>query len=194
MKDGQTQPCFQGMSQGFRGYVENYFGTRHNDLFCSSSVVIRKEVFEHVGYFDERISSSEDLDMWFRIILHYPVVYYDKVLAYYYQDAENRVAYDTVKRFPLNKDIKFYIDKYIPYFKKNKTFSKFLNSRCAAALIYEGYYFGTTEERKAADKVVDGLQFDDIHPKYKWIFKTPRWFGRIVYAIVGLKKWILRNE
>ena len=43
----------QGMGDGYRGYVENYFGTSHNDLFCSSSVVINKDVFDKVGCFDE---------------------------------------------------------------------------------------------------------------------------------------------
>ena len=62
IRRGKYYKWNQGMGEGYRGYVENYFGTKHNDLFCSSSVVIRKEIFEKVGYFDERISSSEDLD------------------------------------------------------------------------------------------------------------------------------------
>lgn len=190
VKHGKTQPCFQGMGQGFRGYVDNYFGTRHNDLFCSSSVMIRKEVFEVAGYFDERISASEDLDMWYRIILRYPVVYYDKVLAYYNQNAENRVAYDTDVRFPLTKDIKYYIDKYQSDFQQHPAFSKFMNNYVATGLLNEGYYFGSAQERKDADVVVKKLKYDDIHPKYRWIYKSPRWFGKIVYGIVCLKKKI----
>lgn len=180
----------QGMGDGFRGYVEDYFGTTHNDLYCSSSVVIRKEVFDYVGYFDERISSTEDLDMWYRIILHYPVVFYDRVLVYYNQDAENRVAYDTNVRFPLTKDIKYYFDKYHDEFDCNPTFSRFMNNYVAANLLKEGYYFGTKQERIDSDKVVKSLRYQDIHPKYRWIFKTPRWFGKIVYKIVCLKKKI----
>ena len=193
VKGDRCEPCDQDIGIGYRGYVEGYFASSHNDLFCSSSVVIRKEVFENVGYFDERIASSEDLDMWYRIILHYPVVYYDKVLAYYNQNAENRVAYDTDVRFPLTKDIKYYIDKFEEDFKCNKVFSHYLNSRVAADLLIEGYYFGTSQERKDADHVVSLLQYSDIHPKYRWIFKTPRWFGWIVYKIVTLKKAIARG-
>lgn len=53
-----------GLPDGYRGYVENYFQmpTRVSDLFCSSSVVIRKDVFERVGMFDERLRYSEDID------------------------------------------------------------------------------------------------------------------------------------
>ncbi len=190
VKRDKCDPCSQRLGEGFRGYVDNYFSTSHNDLFCSSSVVIRKDLFEDVGYFDERIASSEDLDMWYRIILHYPVVYYDKVLAYYNQNAENRVAYDTDVRFPLNKDIKYYIDKFETDFKCNRAFSHYLNTQVASRLLSEGYYFGARQERKDADHVVSLLQYADIHSKYRWIFKTPRWLGWIVYRIVSLKKAI----
>lgn len=190
IKHGKCWKWQQGMGDGFRGYVENYFGTKHNDLFCSSSVVIRKDVFEEVGYFDERISSSEDLDMWYRIILKYPVVFYDKVLVYYNQDAENRVAYDTNVRFPLTKDIKYYFDKHNEEFDRNPVFSRYMNSYVASRLLYNGYYFGTEQERKDSDVVVSKLRYRDIHPKYRWIFKTPRCFGYLIYRIVCLKKKI----
>lgn len=178
----------QGMGDGYRGYVENYFGTSHNDLFCSSSVVISKEAFDTVGYFDERIASSEDLDMWYRIILRYPIAFYDKILAYYNQDAENRVAYDTDVRFPLTRDIKYYYDKHSKEFEINPIFSRFMNNYVAANLLKDGYYFGTKQERIDSDVVVDKLRYKDIHPKYRWIFKTPRCIGWLVYQIVNLKK------
>lgn len=190
VKNGKCCPCAQGMGDGFRGYVENYFGTSHNDLFCSSSVVIKKSVFDVAGTFDERISSSEDLDEWYRIILKFPVVYYDKVLAYYYQDAENRCAYDTAVRFPLHKDIKFYIEKYAEDCRKNKQFSRFINNYVASHLLNEGYYFGTETERAEADVIVKKLFYEDIHPKYRLIFKTPRFVGWIIYKMVCLKKKI----
>lgn len=183
----------QGMGDGYRGYVENYFGTSHSDLFCSSSVVINKDVFDKVGYFDERIASSEDLDMWYRIILHYPVVFYDKVLAFYNQDAENRVAYDTDVRFPLTKDIKYYFDKHNAEFECNPVFSHFMNNYVAASLLKAGYYFGTKQERIDSDVIVAKLRYQDIHPKYRWIFKTPRCIGWIVYQIVSFKKNLLKK-
>jgi glycosyltransferase involved in cell wall biosynthesis len=190
IKNGKYYKWEQGMGDGYRGYVENYFGTSHNDLYCSSSVVIRKEVFEKVGYFDERISSTEDLDMWYRIILHYPIAFYDKILVYYNQDAENRVAYDTDVRFPLTKDIKYYFDKFNDEFDCNPVFSRFMNNYVASRLLTEGYYFGTKQERLDSETAVKKLRYQDIHPKYRWIYKTPRWFGYIVYKIVCLRKKI----
>ena len=190
VRNGVPYPCIQGMGVGFRGYVENYFGTTHNDLFCSSSVVIRKEVFDQVGFFDERIAASEDLDMWFRIILHYPIVYYDKVLVSYQQDAENRVAYDTGVRVPLTRDIRYYIEKFDADCDANPTFAHYLHTYVAVHLLRKGYYFGSKQDQIDSDVVVRKLRYKDIHPKYCWIFKTQRWFGKIVYKIVCLKKRI----
>lgn len=190
VKNGKSFPCAQGMGDGFRGYVENYFGTSHNDLFCSTSVVIKKSVFDVAGTFDERISSSEDLDEWYRIILKFPVVYYDKVLAYYNQDAENRCAYDTEVRFPLHRDVKFYIEKYAEDCRENKQFSRYINNYVASRLLLDGYYFGTKIERSESDIVVKKLCYKDMHPKYRLIFKTPRFVGWLIYKMVCLKKKI----
>ena len=34
IKNGITRKWEQGIGDGYRGYVVNYFGTKHNDLFC----------------------------------------------------------------------------------------------------------------------------------------------------------------
>jgi glycosyltransferase involved in cell wall biosynthesis len=39
----------------------------------SPTPIIRRTVFEHVGYFDEHIRVAEDWNMWLKIAAHYPV-------------------------------------------------------------------------------------------------------------------------
>lgn len=41
--------------------------------FSPSAVVARREVFEHCGFFDETLTSSEDRDMWIRIGARFPI-------------------------------------------------------------------------------------------------------------------------
>jgi PAS domain S-box-containing protein len=43
----------------------NFFGTRN--------VLVQREAFEKVGYFDETLSTHEDYDMWLRLAFHFPV-------------------------------------------------------------------------------------------------------------------------
>lgn len=48
---------------------ENFVGT--------SSVALRREVFDEIGGFDESLPAAEDMDLWFRVARHYPCVYID---------------------------------------------------------------------------------------------------------------------
>ena len=90
----------------------------------------------------------------------------------------------------LTKIYDYYFDKFNDEFDHNPVFSRYMNNYVAANLLKAGYYFGTVQERHDSDPVVRKLRYQDIHPKYRWIFKTPRWFGYIIYQIVCLKKKI----
>lgn len=188
IKNGQQKPVEQGPANNFRGYVDNYFGSSHNDLFFSSAVVIDKQIFDTAGMFDERISISEDLDMWYRIILNSPVAYYNTSLVYYNLDAENRCAADTGKESPIDRDIKYFISKYTEEFDRNPVFSHYFNNYVASRLLINDLYFKDKKEFPKLDFIVSQLRYKDIHPKYRFIYKTPRYFGWIVFKIVSLKK------
>lgn len=47
------------------------------------SVMIKKEVFDRVGIFDETLPYTHDYDMWLRIIEQFSVYYIDEPLLYY---------------------------------------------------------------------------------------------------------------
>lgn len=50
---------------------------------CFSSVMLRREVLEHVGRFDLRLELAIDYDLWLRISRHYAFDYVDEVLVQY---------------------------------------------------------------------------------------------------------------
>lgn len=52
-------------------------------LIQTPSIVVRREVYEHVGMFDRRLFSTEDWEMWVRIAAYYPVWYEVEPLALY---------------------------------------------------------------------------------------------------------------
>ena len=165
-----------GLPKGFRGYVEHYFQMpgRVSDLFCSSSVIIRKKVFEEVGCFDERIKYAEDDDMWWRVIAVHPVAFFDRYLVFYQFDAENRA----LKRKRHLKDyLPYYVDKYNkPIFRKNTVFWNWIN--CWSAQQIRAFYFGNDgDERCDAKTATEKLDYKVIPIKYRVLYKMPFAFG-----------------
>jgi hypothetical protein len=155
---------------------------------CSSSVVLTKEIAQKVGLQDERMAYSEDLDFWYRIILHAKVVYCNKVLAFYNKDAENRAEQNFHAHFDIKRRMEYYVDKYEPYFAKYPAFARFISLRAAWLILQGGYYFGNKYDREATDKIVKYLAYEHMPPKYRLIFRTPRCVGRIVYELTKIAR------
>lgn len=171
-----------GLPAGYRGYVENYFEMkgRVSDLFCSSSVVIRKEVFDKVGMFDERLKYSEDIDMWFRIIANYPVAFYDRYMAWYLYDAENRAM--NRKRL-LKYWLPYYVEKYKDsLFKHNETLYRWI-MRWAACRIKD-IYFNDIEQHEDAKVASRKLDYTQLPIKYRFELLTPYWIGKQIYRMM----------
>lgn len=169
------------LPDGYRGYVENYFQMhkRRSDLFCSSSVVIRRDVFNKVGMFDERIKYAEDNDMWFRIIANYPVAFYDRYMVWYIYDAENRA---TNKKRLLKEWLPYFVEKYKdPLFKHNKAFYRWI-MRWAGVRIKD-VYFNDSSQRCDARDASCGLDYSVLPFKYRIYFKFPFFFTSSIYAL-----------
>lgn len=117
-----------GILNGFRGIVHDYFSMkRRTNLFWTSSIVVNKDVFHKIEPFDLRMTTGQDLDVWYRIILNFETVFYNKTLAYYKIDAENRSVHNLP---PLNERLPYFIEKYSEYRKSNPAFRKSFDRLC----------------------------------------------------------------
>lgn len=171
-----------GLPDGFRGYVENYFEMkgRISDLFCSSSVVIRKDVFDSVGLFDERIKYAEDSDMWFRIIATQKVAFYDQYMVFYQWDAENRAM---TRHRDLRSFLPYYVEKYkAQLYKQNKVFYHWVMRWAGVRIKY--IYFNDPEQYDDAKEAARKLDYSQLPIKYRLELLTPFWIGKLVYRIL----------
>lgn len=185
--DGQViRDVPTGLPKGFRGIVDDYFRIpgRVSDLFCSSSVLIRKTAFEGVGLFDERIRYAEDSDMWFRIIARFPVAFYDRYMVFYRFDAENRAQ---KKHRPLKYFLPFFVDKYSSY-KDVPVFYDWINRWSAQHIA--NYYFNCKEEKRDAEIASSKLDYQVIPAKYKLLFRSPFFMGWFLYAVIKMKNML----
>jgi len=92
---------------GEKEYFDNYFlAGRHKAIACSDTVLIRREVFEEAGLFQENLRISEDIDMWWRIGYRWPKVgYVAEPLAIYHMPKQGGLT-DEFK----HKNLQIHID------------------------------------------------------------------------------------
>lgn len=74
-----------------RGIVKDFFKQAYNGpILHASSVCIKKETFNTVGYFNEQITRGEDYDMWARLARKSSIAATPDPKVWYRLDAENR--------------------------------------------------------------------------------------------------------
>ena len=89
--------------------VDRYFKKAIKEyIIWTSVVVINKECFETVGYFNPLFNRGEDIDMWERLGKNYEIVKSQKITAIYRTDAENR-SFETSK-YNIRRSSIYYID------------------------------------------------------------------------------------
>lgn len=77
----------------WEGVVPDYFkGALGTPIISSSSITIRRAVFEHVGVFSPQKATGEDVDLWARIALQYPIAFTWSVGAVYHREAPGRLC------------------------------------------------------------------------------------------------------
>lgn len=72
--------------------------------FCHiapSSVMMKKDLFEKIGYFDDSLVVCEDYDLWLRVLREYPIGLIEKELVTKYAGHENQLSfsYEAMDRF-----------------------------------------------------------------------------------------------
>ncbi|MBC2709808.1 MAG: glycosyltransferase family 2 protein [Desulfosarcina sp.] len=99
-------PKFGRIPYGWEGILSSYFRASFGlHVLHTSAVVIPKRIFEEVGGFPIGEKLGEDLDMWLRIALRFPIAYSNVEQSVYHQDAGNRtdVLPVSVDRLPYLK-------------------------------------------------------------------------------------------
>jgi hypothetical protein len=73
-----------GLERSPSGPLENWLSRiAVRQLIQTPSIAVRREVYEQLGFFDRRLSWSEDWEMWCRIAAHYAFWYEEEPLAFY---------------------------------------------------------------------------------------------------------------
>ena len=93
-KGRQIVPVFDGIPEHpWEGLLQNYFQSAlTSDPIWTSAVAVPKRVFETCGVFAVGVQCGEDVDLWCRIALKYPVAFSTHATAVYHKGADNRTG------------------------------------------------------------------------------------------------------
>lgn len=108
----------------------------------SSSVLVRKEIFDEAGLFDESMKGLEDLDMWIRILRRHKSAYVNEVLVKLRQHLKSKHA---SKRFDFEKREAEYlghVQRYVERFPELRQYRAEAYHHIYEGLLYTGYVYG----------------------------------------------------
>lgn len=174
-------PKLTDISNDFRGIVPDFFRSSYVDRIAWTSIAaIPKDVFTTIGGFNTEVSNGQDLEVWIKIAISFPVAISDSITAHYHYEISDSLA----KRSILNKKLMDF-GQFSEAERKNSSLKKFLDIyRIEYALHY--HMFGDEEKMhfylKAANK-------ENIAFKTKLLFALPGFVLRSLLKIKhGLKK------
>ncbi|MBD8490484.1 glycosyltransferase family 2 protein [Echinicola sp. CAU 1574] len=162
------------------GLVANYFKLSiSSPISWTSATIVKKEVFEEVGYFPEGMIGGEDVFMWTKVAISYPVVFTPEVLVLYNKEQSN-IALRAGKKDTCKES---WSDLYS---ESNKDLNKFIAQK--AIMKGKRYSWGgfTNESRKIEKEFKYINQYEDISHKWKTLYilnRTPNFIKKLILKI-----------
>ena len=158
-----VSPNFNNFEQYWHGIIDDYFKYAINGpLISASSVVIPKRVFNDIGGFSLGIKRGEDLDMWVRIALTYNIVYFNRVCATYFHDAENRAC---KKKSGLIDSSSAYAEDILIEVKKLGSYSNYFEEYMIKQIISKVRYMIEEGNNKEARKLLYKYSYTKLNRK-----------------------------
>jgi glycosyltransferase involved in cell wall biosynthesis len=147
----------------FAGYVNFFKINLKQGLYNHGSVCLHKEVYETVGFYNENIQLSQDLDFNIRANYHYKLAYDNSVQMSYFMQTDNQLTRSSI----VNKTIPDY-DNYEDWAKTNSDLKKYLD--------FERYVLGKRLKKNNDfrwKKMIANIDSNNLNWKQNLLLKVP---------------------
>lgn len=105
------------------GIVPDFFESNlHQNIYCPSSLCVKKEVFEKIGGYDTKINYGEDVDFNIRANCSFQLAYSNTALVNNIMFSENKITNSSLKDKTITN-----FDFYEPLAASNKSLKKYLD-------------------------------------------------------------------
>jgi glycosyltransferase involved in cell wall biosynthesis len=163
------------------------------NFICNSTAVIRKECFDIVGYFDEKIFIPADLDMMLRLSENYKSAYIDDQLTGY------RIS-DSYTALHMETGINEYVYVLNKAFSRNKSLSDGFKKRCLANMYFSfGLNYAIIPDFiKSRETLLKGVINKPYSLRglllYGWIFFAPKLFRKIILYLKPINCYLIPDR
>lgn len=160
---------------GKMSVIEDFFiANAHQPIFCYSSVVIKRDVFEVAGYFNEKITLGEDVDFNIRAGQHFKVAYYNEVCAGYVIFSENQITTSDI-----SKKVVTDFNLYEKDAKSNPSLKIYLDAnRYFLAMQYK-----MSGNKLKSKKLVSEIDLNNLTQRQILLLKLPIWIVNFIRKI-----------
>ena len=162
------------------GIIKNFFESNLNQsIYYPSCLCVKKMVFEDVGYYNEEVNYSEDVDFNLRAHATYKLAYWDEAAVTYLLDSENQITQNGLK----GKTIPDY-DFYEAQFKGRQDIKKYLDFQ----RYIKAKLFKLDGDNKRYLDMIQSMDTSNLNKTQRILLKSPRF----VLLGIGKIKRILR--
>lgn len=172
-------PYFNRIESSFRGIVEDYFFSNMPfRITWTSCLAIPKEILEKNGGFTPTTTNGQDLELWTKIGIKYPVAITNKITAIYNYNIPNSLAKNNIGSMTLMNFNQFKISE-----QQNPSLKKFLDLyRIEYGIRY--YTFGYKDKMKF---YLQDVNRQNLNFKIRFLLILPSFSLRFLFK---LKKYL----
>lgn len=181
-KDKNITNNFLKIAENFSGIVPDFFySSLISRIALTSAVAIPKSVLNKTGLFNPNISSGQDLDLWIKIALFFPVAITNSVTVEYNTIDSNSLSKTNIR----NKNL---ID--FSQFQENEKNNPSLKAFIDVNRMDYALKFKISGDLKKANEYYKSIAKENITLKNWIVFHLPRW---IQIPLLRFKKKLYKN-
>jgi len=168
------------LSKGEDGVLNYFKSSKLDSIIHSSSVVIKKDLFDVIGLFNPTIKSGQDTDLWIRIGLETSIVFSTKICSKY------NFINNSLFRSTTSMDQKIDLTPYEIYENTNLDLKVFLDlNRYSLAL--QAKLWG---DKKSFTSLISKIDFNNLNKKQRFLLKQNKVSLKALKTTQNiLKKW-----
>lgn len=169
----------ENLPADYTGYINFFKINLKQGIYNHGSVCLHKEVFEKVGFYNENIQLSQDLDFNIRANYHYKLAYDNSVQMSYFMQTDNQLTRSSLQ----NKSIPDY-DKYEDWTKTNPDLKKYLD--------FERYVLGKRLKKNNDlrwKKMITPIDSNNLNWKQNLLLKLP---SSVLNSLEKVKLFLLK--